>query len=297
MFFPRVLTNTKGVRQDIYIGGLPRQVWHKPPNCTMVYVMCLGAGGSGGAGRTGAAGTARGGGSGGGSGAIATLLIPAICVPKVLFPLPGGVGVTSGGSTFSGGSSIILERESMTTPSTTQAFFRSGLTSSTGGTSGGVAGSVAGGTGETILTAGSCTYMAWGVWTALAGQAGAASGALGGAGVSISVTTNPVSGGAGGGSVTTTNTDVAGGGITTGTVFLPNIPGGVAAAGAGSNGMSMWEPMFFYGGAGGGTAGAAGTAGRGGAGAFGCGGGGGGSGVTGGNGGSGGAGVIIIASW
>jgi hypothetical protein len=107
--------------------------------------------------------------------------------------------------------------------------------------------------------------------------------------------------------------DNKGGDITGVTGSWPTLAGGVAAAGAGNNGMgwgiqgfAITDPQtiavlmamgawpVFYGGTGGGTAGAAGTGGRGGDGFYGCGGGGGGGGVTGGAGGNGGDGFVHI---
>src|SRR5580698_8056940 len=68
------------------------QVWQKPIGISMIHIALLSSGAGGGAGFTGATSTLRGGGSGGGCGGITRFIIPAACVPDVLYVYPGAGG-------------------------------------------------------------------------------------------------------------------------------------------------------------------------------------------------------------
>lgn len=293
-----------GNREASVITATSWQTWTKPKNARMVMLFCLGGGGGGGGGLTGASGTNRGGGGGGGSGSFGRLIVPAFFLPKTLFLLvgaggKGGLGGAPAEAGIAGGPSSINDKID-TFNNTANTILRSG--NDTNGGRGGGAGSGAGGGGagsaEIVAIAAASIYQAFGNWNATVGQGGSAAGALAapGAGFVFGATSVLVSGGTGAGSVSITNVDQAGGAIT-GDGLIPTLAGGVAAAGAGQQGLHIESPFINTGGTGGGTAGAAGTAGNGGNGAIGSGGGGGGGGVTGGNGGDGGSGLIIIASW
>lgn len=302
------LPRVRGSRVDIFYGSKQASAitatgwtsWTKPKNISMVSFLCIGGGAGGGGGFTGASGTNRGGGGGGGSGALARLTVPAFFLPKTLFLLAGNGGVGGSGSGVAGvvgGRSIIADAvNSLGTAAST--ILVSGAVAANGGVAGTAAGGQAGGSAETIATNILGVYQGVGLWTAIAGMAGTAAGALNANGVALTfgAVGIPLTGGTGAGSLNTTDTDRAGGAIT-GAGILPTVPGGVAAAGAGNPGLHLEAPWLNTGGTGGGTAGAAGTGGRGGNGSWGSGGGGGGAGVTGGAGGDGGSGLILIMSW
>ena len=78
------------------------QQWVKPTGANMIYMYAIGGGGGGGGGFTRAAAAAGGGGGGGGAAATASLLIPAIFVPDVLYVQPGIGGLGSTGSGVAG---------------------------------------------------------------------------------------------------------------------------------------------------------------------------------------------------
>lgn len=292
-----------GVRQNAAVTATGWQSFNVPKNTSFMSLIVVGGGAGGGAGFSGASASARGGGGGGASGAIARALFLTSALPRELFLFAGNYGAGGGAPGITGtvgGRSCVTDRPN-TLGTAANSILTSGAAASGGGVGGTAAGAQAGGAAETIGTIAANLYLGWALSAFfVVGMAGAAGGALGAVGGSItfgSVANLPLTGGAGGGSVTTTNTDVAGGGIT-GAGLVPTIPGGLAAAGPGSPGHSWQNPWFQTGGTGGGTAGAAGTGGAGGkAGGVGCGGGGGGSGVTGAIGGDGSPGLVMFAWW
>jgi hypothetical protein len=273
--------------------------WVKPRGITMVHITAIGAGGGGGAGVASLIANAGSGGSGGGSGSITRLTIPAIFLTDSLkiTVFGGGAGGTTAGGTTAGNTLVELVR------GPTTANQSSNLIRANGGSGGGVgtaAGNVAGGVAGVIVTQANALYQSLGTWVAIAGQPGAASGAAGNAGLSITVLASglPISGGAsGGGKIAGGATSNAGGNVTGIDTVIPTIIGGTSGV-TGTSGYYIEQPFFSLGGAGGG-ANANGTGARGGNGSYGCGGGGGGAGTTGGNGpgGNGGPSIVIITCW
>jgi hypothetical protein len=294
------------------------QPFNVPRNASMLYAICVGGGGSGGGGQTSGTGVVGGGGGGVGSGGMGRLLIPTIFLPRTLYLLPGagGLGVAAATLGNAGARSIISVQPSTSLQTSCQILV-SGTAAATGGAAG--AASATAGAAETLATNSLTAFSGLGIWTAIAGQIGSASGASGGAGVAVSggAAGIPVSGGAGGGTTNTTTGDGIGGAVTGQALALvPTVAGGAAAGGRGQDGFNRGQMTFsanlmanlsreimaFTGGSGGGAAHGGGVGGQGGAGAFGSGGGGGGGGGgtgggTGGRGGEGGPGFIYLAWW
>ena len=289
---------------QIYFGtnlqtGLPSPsiyFWVKPRGITMVHITAIGGGGGGGAGVASATSTAGSGGSGGGSGAITRLTIPAIFLPDSLEITVGfgGNGAATGNGVSGGNTFIDSARGSDV--AATRIIQAGGGVSGQGGTAGG---GTAGGAGGNIGVLTNGVYQALGTWVSIAGIAGAANTASGGAGQSTTIvdTGLPITGGASGGGKTAANGNNVGGNVTGFGSAIPTIPGGDALSG-GTGGVFSLTPFYSLGGSGGG-ANAGGTGGRGGNGGPGCGGGGGGAGLTGGAGpgGNGGPGIVIITCW
>ena len=277
------------------------RTWNKPLGCSMVFILALGPGGGGGGGFAAATSTARGGSGGGGSGALATLLIPAFCLPDVLYVKigAGGLGGNSGATGSAGGTTFVY-----TASDQPFALFQVGV--GAGGAVGTAAAAGSGGFGAASNV--NTHYMARsGIYTTFAGLQGGSGGIITGtAGSDASILAangSPTTGGGGGGSIGTANTPFAGGGTTT--TLFPALPGGASAGGAGIGGynrgmhldvQTLRRDVFLSsGGSGGGSSTT--TGGRGGDGGYGGGGGAGGSGVTGGVGGKGGDGVILIGAF
>lgn len=248
------------------------QAWSKPRGVSMIRFLLIGPGGGG------ANGYNR---TGGGSGAVTSWLIPAMFVPDSLIISPG-IGGAGGGIANSaqngtnGGTTTVA-----ITPTTVilQA-------------NGGGGGTTSGGSAGTATTASGINN--YGIYTSIAGQAGAAS--LGA--ITPSATTF-LTGGAGGG----TGNGVAGATVTPlyGYPVLAGGPGtGSVSARRGRDGYFLTQPiMFGCGGSGGGDGGNS-TGGDGGNGGIGCGGGGGGEAGTtlfAGAGGNGGNGAVYIWAW
>lgn len=290
-----------GERQTAAITASGWESWNVPNNASFVAITCLGGASGGGGGLTGASGTARGGGGGGASGAFSRAIFSAQMIPRQLFILPGNGGSGSTGSGVAGtvgGRSAVADRPN-TLGTAANTLLVSGAAANTGGVAGTAVGAQAGGTAETIATNVLGMYMAWAVSLVfIAGQAGAAAGALSvnGGAVAFGGAGLPCSGGGGGGSTNTTNVE-AGGGAVTGAGIYQTVSGGTTGGGAGGMGYTLNRPRVSLGGGGGGSTGLAGTAGAGGKGGFGSGGGGGGGGVTGGAGGDGSPGLAMIAWW
>lgn len=292
-------------RTELYLGLItdggtnPAAIpWERPKNATMHHIICVGAGAGGGSGWTGATSTARGGGGGGASGSIASLIVAASLLPKVLYLFPGtggigGVGVVGAGN---GGRTAIADKSSGYLVAADTVLV-SDAGQSFPGTNGTTAGSDFGGglTGAATNLLGA--YQCLGIWNAITGLSGQSAGALGAAGLSTTFGANGicVTEGVGGGSCSAANVAGAGGAIT-GAGRVQTLPGGLGGTTGGDGSSGNWFVFPWTAGSGGGS-GSTGRGGNGGNGAPGCGGSGGGGGVTGGNGGAGGPGAIIIVSW
>jgi hypothetical protein len=252
--------------QEFYGGGTTRD-WVKPRGASMVRMMLIGAGGGGGNGSTSV------GGGGGGSGAVTSWIGPAIFIPDVL-RVTVGAGGTSGVNATA--SSVIYQAKDGTGYT---------LLTSDGGVSGTTA--VTAGTGAAAMT--NNYFGASGIFTSIAGQAGADGGTTGSGGSIAASTTIFLSGGAGGSG----GSGNAGGAVTPnyGYTVLPQTVGGTVAA---PNGYFISRPILVgAGGAGGSTSTTVGT--DGGRGGIGCGGGGAGEDAL--AGGRGGDGAVFIWAW
>jgi len=287
--------------------------WIKPRGVSMCMFTALGSGGAGAAGTLSVVDTNVGsGGGGGGSGGQSIVMLPAYCVPDVLYircPRGGVPSVTGPGVT-----AVSLAPD--TTANNCLLVANAGGNGS--GTSAGTGGSIA--TAATMLRG-----TGLGAYKLLAGQAGGAGSTTGGAGTGVSLPTTGliVTGGAGGGgsNLTVNNPNDGGAGGDVGGPFGLNqtayffggayavvvsasVPGNAGSSG----GRFMPGLLLFAGGGGGSGCGCYGNAvvavgdngGAGGRGAFGCGGGGGGASATGftaGAGGNGGPGLVIVQCW
>ncbi len=268
------------------------QVWTKPRNATIVFMICIGGGGGGSCG--GNVPGERYGGAGGGSGGISRLTVPAIIIPDTLFVQPGigGAGTTIIATT--GGTGGISYVSVMPDSNTANLFLASSTAGAGGGTGApsGVTGRVSEGAGGTVALITATPFALMGKWTANAGGAGNTGGTYITAetGFDTKMINNCIlTGGSGGGSGT-----FAGGSITTSGQFPALNPG--STGDAGSSGWILEKPFSTTGGVGGGGN-TGGTGGDGGNAAIGSGGGGGGSGIASGVGGNGGSGLVIIATW
>ena len=294
---------SKGNVQEFFCTGAVWHTWTKPKGADMAFILCIGGGASGGGGLTAAAGSARGGGGGGGASGITRIFLPVLFLPDILYVQVGSGGASVGAGTL-GNPGAISYVSLIQSTNSSATIITSGNAAAAGGAAGTSAGSNAGGNGGTAFSNANAYHVMFGIFTAIAGQNGSASGAISGAngaaGVAITWAnaSTCLCGGSGGGTVGTNNTDFAGGAINGIANLFPTINGGVAAQGAGNNGSEFEKPLRCGGGSGGGTGGAAGlVGGRGGDGALGCGGGGGGGGTTGGSSGRGGDGYVAIISW
>jgi len=278
------------------------RTWRKPAGKTMAFMLCIGGAGGGGGGFGAAAAAARGGGGGGGSSAVTRVLMPLLLLPDTLFIQAGagGVGQVSGGGVA--GSGILSYIAIAPDITATNVFAVSGAAAAVGGGTGTGAAVGAAGTAGTIAAITAMPLAGIGQYAFIAGQAGAAGGAVAGAiGPPTSIATTGCMTQGGGGGAGTTSADFAGSIVTaiTGSLLSQMAPIGAAAgSNAGSGGYMLKNPFFFsYAGLGGGSSNTA-NGGNGGKGAFGSGGGGGGGGTAGaGRGGDGGAGLIVIVSW
>jgi hypothetical protein len=254
--------------------------WTKPTNCTLVAVICIGAGGGGGAGARRASGTATSGGAGGTAGGYSFNVFRASDLGST-----EAVTVGTGG----GGAAAQTTNDSDGANGTAGGFSSFGATrvrSNGGGLgNGGTAGTSTNGGGGRGMVA-----QATGA-TGTAGAAGSAASGVGGAGAGGSgggISTTPGQFGGGAGGNTTQNGDASASAGTSG--------GG--AGGTGTSG-SANTPTPGAGGGGGGSniSGAGGAGGNGGT--YGGGGGGGGSALNGSNGGAGGNGAngfVLVVS-
>ena len=260
------------------------QTWRKPRGAKMVYIIAVGGGSSGGCGLN--TSTTSGGGAGGQSGAQTTVLIPAFCIPDVLYISPGNGGrqpatlVSAAAGVAGSNTYVMVEPNAASANVITLAFARGG--SATGAattTNGGAVGTAA------AVTAKQNMYWATrGIYNFFAGATGSAGGASTAAGSNVTLPTTGlmVTGGSGGGGHNSTTSTFAGGNITGVGLsqYYPTLTGGIAgtgAAGGGQGSPGLFLPWkILTGGTGGGGAGTAAglQAGGGGDGAPGCGGGG-----------------------
>jgi hypothetical protein len=305
MFFDGFPTSTGAVGIQVFtevstVANLQWLTWRKPSGKTMAYILCIGGGGGGGGGFTRAAATSGGGGGGGGSSAQAVLLISLACLMDTLYIQvgAGGAGRSSGGGTADSG---VLSYVSVApnTAATNTVVFSGTAAPAGGGTGTGVAVGSAG-TAGTVSTIGNALFSGIGQYQFLAGQAGAAGGAVAGAiGPPRAFPATGLMSMGGTGGAGTTAADFAGGLITAAVPsYISELRPQHALAGSnnGSGGYPMAYMLQFWPGLGGASSNA-GVGGAGGIGGYGCGGGGGGAGTTGGRGGDGGPGIVIIACW
>lgn len=267
------------------------QTWSKPRNAKMIEIFCLGGGGGGA--RTSNGTGNSGGGGGGGSAGIVRGLIPAFLLPDTIYILVGkggAGGATSGANGVVGGISYIGLQ-----PSTSEQTL---ICKSSTVTAGNGIGSTAG-AAASISVVSLSAFGNLGLFTAIAGVAGSAGGALtptpGGNQTALGTTL--VTGGAGGGGKNS-GANASGGTVISASVILTStVLGGVGTIPGvnydGANGYGSLIPFCGAGGAGG-AGSPISTGGNGGNGWYGCGGAGGGGGNPSGNGGNGGDGLVII---
>lgn len=279
------------------------QIWQKPKGASFVFMTCIAGGGGGGGGFSRAAGADGGGGGSGACSGIVRFNCPAVFLPDTLYIQvgDGGLGGVASGAGGAGLNSFVLTSRTAVLPN---IICYSGVNTPGGG--GGGTGAAAGGAGTVPTIALIQPCNAWGIWMALAGNAGVLGGLhTGQAGTNVVAWANNALGiGAGGAGSTGANfaggnvsptalLDIGNQGIYHNAINLAS--GGAAGGGNGDPGACRITPLFNSGGAGGGSNDAA-VGGAGGNGGYGSGGGGGGAGTTGGRGGNGGSGLVVIVT-
>jgi hypothetical protein len=271
------------------IGGGTYRVWHKPPNCRLVFMLVIGSGGGGSGGVTGGSVA---GGRGGGSGGITQALYLASDIPNTLYVrMPDGATGGSAGSPggSGGGGANPSVRNTATLPASplnvliiaSGAF--GGTTSSPG-------------TGGPAATTTDAPYLSKSIYFASAAGNSGGSSSSGSSGTDRSIgTTSPILGGCGGGGKTATLAFFGGTFSSEIPLIVPSIPQSVQGIN-GSQGYRL--PFLFLGGCGGFSSNISNGGDGGHACAFGGGGGAGGSANTlGGSGGNGGPAYICIIAW
>lgn len=264
------------------------QTWIKPRGVSMLYMFALGGGGGG------AGGSVAGmGGGGGGSGAQAALLIPAFCVPDVLY-VQLGLGGTAGAAAGNGGTSaqtlVCIFPNSVVNNRVMQP--NGGGSAASGGQAAGT-----GGNGATIATIADMPLAGYGLTSFLAGQVGQAGSASAPAGTDLRADAGLSLGGLGGSGNTGAPNAGAGFNAIANSLLSTSAPAAATVGNSPSSAILLRKPFYVYPGMGApSVTGATGL--NGGDGAFGAGGGGGGSAATtGGKGGRGGDGLVIIIAW
>lgn len=288
--------------------GAQWTTWEKPAGITNIRIICIGGGGGGGGGFPSSTTTARGGGGGGASSTLTRLAISANLLPDLLY-VSVGLGGNGAPPSTSGGFSADPGVASYVSiaPSNAAIYTLCDAPRGTGGNLGGGGGGGTPGTAPTVGGISSQLMAGLGRITLQGGSAGAAGGfnAVGGS-VTYPLSGLLLSGGAGGaGGASLQGGSVSAPASQTAVLNLFGTRTGGAAGspvgGNGADGVSLFSPLMFCGGAGGGSpSNGTDAGGRGGDGGIGCGGGGGGAGgTTGGSGagGNGGAGLVIIYSW
>jgi hypothetical protein len=268
------------------------QTWNKPRNAKMIEIFCLGGGAGGGQGTV-ITGTSNAGG-GGASGGIVRGLIPAFLLPDTIYISVGKGGAGSSTSATAGSVGNISYVALQPTASEQTLICKSSTT--TPGAGGAASG---GGNAPTISVISLSAFGNLGLFTAIAGVAGAngGSGATSNGVNQAALGTNIVTGGCGGGGKgSTAGFFGQGGSITSASVILTTpVSGGLVDGAEGNSGYGTLQPFCGTGGAGGaGRSGTTGQGGRGGDGWYGCGGGGTGGGSVATKAGNGGDGLVII---
>lgn len=277
------LTPSQSADVQIFTNPAPAAFtnWHtynKPRGASMLYIFMFGAGAGGGGG---VVATSRGG--GGGSGAQATLIIPAILLPDILYiqVAAGGIGGTgtsaapanTGGNALSH-SIVSVEPSASTAPN---AFLlQSGNVLATGGQGGQSAAAGTGGAGGTVGVISNNCLAGLGIFNFIAGTVGN----TGSSSLGYVTTGLQCMGGGAQGFPAATNTQN----------YFPQVPAGTGSY----NGFMSWKPFFT---ATGGQRDGGVSAGKN---TYGCGGISGGvpnTGPVGGGGGDGGDGIVMIAAW
>lgn len=282
--------------------------WKKPTMAKLIHFILIGAGGGGGQGGTNIAANTTGGGGGGGAGGLTNILMPAFCVPDMLYLKLGLRGKFA--TTTNGGNTLACFSNSNTPIYANMLLGSAGGANGGGGSTGAGSGGLGGGNISSFIKHGVRNYNS--------GQSGG-NGQAGGTTADVATltpyTTNVViPGGAGGGGTNNTGASFAGGQMSTyENTYTSSFPG-VSGGGNGSHGtqsgnnLNNFVDMLTMGlsmsGGSGGGGNTTGNGGRGGDGGIGCGGGGGGgvcstgtSGGVAGAGGLGGGGFISIITY
>ncbi len=274
------------------------QPWSIPKNASMVYMVLSGGGGGGGGGRSGTAPLEeQGGGAGGGSGAIATLLIPAVVLPKTLYLYlgAGGAGGAQNASGSLGAYTFVYEDPGFSP----EIFFAGGGFGGNPGVNNNFTGATAGQAGEAAWFDYYEDRFCYGIYKTLTGKAGA-SGSFGFSPNGSNTYNGLRSGGAAGGCANSSGTSGTGGnvlGYLQGNSYVTLAYTDPAPGSDGAAGLNQMAYPFNFSGGSGGSAFFEAQGGSGGNGGPGCGGGGGGGGASGGIGGNGGPGYVIVSWW
>lgn len=291
------IPDRKIVTESRYLGfsatdGGSWQTWEKPRGSTMLRITCIAGGGGGGSGYKASGGA---GGSGGGSSAISIIMIPADCLPDVLYV---SVGVGGAGGAVPADNAATLGSNGIRTYVSVAPFTgviysvcyadsgKAGTTAATSTLPGGA------GAGGTVATRNESSFSSYGISNYIGGHGGGSGGQQANAPATYSFPTTGImlSGGVGGPG--TNNT--FGGAIT-----APSQPSLVffssqarSASTVGHSGIEIQKPLLSTGGFC--DRNYTNVAGNGG---FGSGGAGSGAGLTAPAGGNGGPGLVIIHAW
>lgn len=270
-----------------FIGPSGIRAWHKPPNATFVFMMCIGGGGGGG---TGSSNSTGGGGGGGSSGGLTQAMFLAWSLPNTLYVVFDG---SSGAS--ASGANVFIGNYASTSANVVSKYIPAGggLLAFNGSVSAGGAGASA----PSAISASDATLLNYSIYAiARAGRAGVSGSTSAASSQSIgSAASTPILGGCGGSG----NINQGGGFTTDISLLVPSISGGSTGGSPASNGLSINRPFLSIGGMGGGGASALLPGGAGGtAPGYGAGGGGGGAGGTAASaGGNGGPAYACIIAW
>jgi hypothetical protein len=281
--------------------------WRKPRGKSFAQFLCLAGGGGGGGGCGDAGGANKGGGGGGSSSAIARVMISLELLPDVLYVNVGrgGIGGAGGssGSGTGGGNGVQSYISLQPNTTTSNLILQSGGATGLGGNPGTATNGGAATSFPAATTISTCPISGLGfnLPDFQGGDTGKAGGAHTGAiGAATAILTTGIFVMGGSGGAGSASGDFAGGlctAIANSYLSEQRPIGAAAGSNPGSNGPTLWKPMWFFGGLGGGSSNTT-TGGAGGYGSYGCGGGGGGAGVTvGGRGGDGGPGLVLISCW
>lgn len=275
-----------------FIGPSGIRTWQKPPNTTLVFMMCIGGGGGGGTGNGQGSTTSAGGGGGGGGGLTQALFLSS-ALPNSLYVVFDG----NTGASGTAGAAVFINNYPSTSAASVTKYIQAnggglgGPGASANGGSAGSGGAVVSNTTASLIN--TALY-----YNSQAGRAGIAGSTSAQTNQSIGAAL-PILGGCGGGGGTAAATPNAGGGFTSDIPLLvPNIAGGVTGGAPAGNSLLLNRPFLSIGGMGGGSSqttpgGTGGTASG-----YGAGGGGGGAGTpTSSAGGRGGPAYACIIVW